>query len=379
MKKQNQDIASWLPVSDRIKANTIWLVLIFVLATAFAWWWWYSYMGASAKALSFYFSNSDKSLLIGGANSTTGVQASIISRRLDGVMVARDKANYWPYAVMIENLLSTRPQSGLSQAAIVYEALAEGGSTRFLAVFDPSEIIPEIMPVRSARPYYLEWVSEYEALYAHAGGSPKALTVIWENSDINDLEALSSDGKYFWRDYTKAAPHNLVTSSEKMNFALVDKELMDKESGFRPWRFGDDALLEERGEDGKTVAFNFSYGRTYQVDYVYNRENNNYERYNAGLVHEDKNTGEQIKVNNVIVQIVREPVLDGGKGRLDIYVGGEGKAWIFRDGQVIEGIWKKGLRTERTMFYDQDGEVVPFNRGNTWVHVLSETQEVVYR
>jgi len=379
MQKKNQNAIAWLPEGNKKRSNTILVVGLFVLATAFAWWFWLSYLGASVLAFSFYFNNDSKSLLIGGAGSTTESQASIIPRRLDGVLVDRDKANFWPYAVMIENLLSTRPQSGLSQAGVVYETLAEGGSTRFLAVFDPGEIISEIMPVRSARPYYLEWISEYGALYAHAGGSPQALTVIWENPDINDLEALSSDAKYFWRDRTKYAPHNLVTSSEKMNFALRDKELLDKKADFHSWKFKDEAVVEERGEDGKTIAFNFSYGRTYQVDYVYNKENNNYERYNAGLVHKDKNTDEQIKVKNVIVQIVREPILKGGKGRLDIYVGGEGKAWIFRDGQVIEGTWQKGSRTDRTLFYDLEGREVSLNRGNTWVHVLPETQEVVYK
>lgn len=301
------------------------------------------------------------------------------TRRIDGVIVdSPDKANFWPYAVMIENLRSVRPQSGLSQAAVVYEALAEGGSTRFLAVFDPSEIVPEIMPVRSARPYYIEWASEYNALYAHAGGSPKALTVIWENPDFKDLEALSRDAKYFWRDATKPAPHNLVTSSEKMNFALYDKELIDTKTQYQSWKFKDDATLEERGQDGKKLEFNFSYGTTYLVGFTYNQERNYYLRENANEPHLDKNTGEQIAVKNVIVQLVEEPVLNGGAGRLDIFVGGEGKAWVLRDGEIIEGIWKKGSRIDRTLFYDMEGNELEFNRGNTWIHIITKTQDVTY-
>jgi len=304
----------------------------------------------------------------------------LIVRRLDGVQVVPDQANFWPYAVMIENLLSVRPQSGLSQAAVVYETLAEGGSTRFMAVYDPSEKIPELMPVRSARPYYLEWLSEYGALYAHAGGSPKALTVIRENPDINNLDALSSNGKYFWRDTTKYAPHNLVTSSDKMNFALRDLGLADKAADFRSWLFKDEAPLADRGEDGKSVEFNFSYGTTYLVRYRYDQATNDYKRFNANVPHEDKNTGDQIAVKNVVVQLVQEPGYDpSGKGRLDIYVGGTGKAWIFRDGLIIEGIWQKNSRTDRTIFYDANGTEAEFNRGNTWVHVVPEDQAVTYQ
>ncbi|MFH1207924.1 MAG: DUF3048 domain-containing protein [Patescibacteria group bacterium] len=304
----------------------------------------------------------------------------LVPRRLDGALVKPDQANFWPYAAMIENLLSTRPQSGLSQAAVVYETLAEGGSTRFMAVFDPSEIIPEIMPVRSARPYYIEWVSEYAALYAHAGGSPKALTVIWENKDINNLDALSRNGKYFWRDKSKGAPHNLVTSSDKMNFALRDLLLLDKAATFRSWLFKGEALPVERGADAKSVEFNFSTGKTYLVRYQYDQASNSYFRFNANAPHLDKNTSQQITVKNVVVQLVREPGYDNtGKGRLDIYVGGTGTAWIFVDGQVTKGTWQKNSRTDRTVFFNENGAEVSFNRGNTWVHVVPEDQAVTYQ
>jgi len=385
MKKQNQNDTQSVLLWQELTPKKWWLYLVplFLVVAVFAWWFSYNYWAAHGRLALFYFGGGDKpGISTGTAAATVYVEedeSDTVGRRLDGVLVDREQAHHWPYAVMMENLLSVRPQSGMSQAAIVYEALVEGGATRFMAVYDPSENIPEIMPVRSARPYYLEWVSEFGALYAHAGGSPKALTVIWENPDINNLEALSRDGVYFWRDQTKSAPHNLVTSSEKMNFALRDKELRDKEADFKSWIFKDEAELDERGENGKVLSFNFSYGTTYKVDFAYHQEENEYARSNANLPHLDKNTGEQITVKNVVVQLVEEPVLNGGKGRLEMYVGGEGKAWIFRDGQVIEGTWKKSSRTDRTLFYDSDGQEVQFNRGNTWIHILTKTQEVSYQ
>jgi len=377
--KKANSIDTWHQVSQSRKW-IIYITMFFVLTIFFAWWAVGGLIGSSLYInLSFFTDYDDISL------STDAIAASTVEdtdnstgRLIDGVIVKSDEQVLVPYAVMIENLLSVRPQSGLSQASVVYESLVEGGATRFMAIFDPTEVVPEIMPVRSARPYYLEWSSEYEALYVHAGGSPKALTIIKENEDLIDLDALSRGYKYFWRDRSKYAPHNLVTSSEKMNYALRDLELADQETSFKSWKFKNDALLEERGEDGKKLSFNFSYGTTYLVGLEYNRGENVYYRSNANRPHLDKNTGEQIAVKNVIVQIVPEPILDGGKGRLEIYVGGAGLAWIMRDGELIEGSWKKESRTDRTYFFDADGNEIKFNRGNTWVHILPETQEVLY-
>ncbi|XOU95028.1 MAG: DUF3048 domain-containing protein [Candidatus Kerfeldbacteria bacterium] len=371
--------ATWQQVSKN-RNWIIYITIFFVLTMIFAWWAVGTFLGSAMYInLSFFTDHNETSISTDtSAASTIEVETYLISRSIDGVIVDEDDQKLVPYAVMIENLLSVRPQSGLSQASVVYESLVEGGATRFVAIFDPYEVIPEIMPVRSARPYYLEWSSEYEALYAHAGGSPQALTIIGENKDLIDLEALGRGNKYFWRDTSKYAPHNLVTSSEKMNFALRDLELADTETSYQSWKYKEDSVLEDRGEDGKTLSFNFSYGTTYLVDMQYNQDENLYYRSNANQPHLDSNTGEQIKIKNVIVQIVPEPVLNGGKGRLEIQVGGPGPAWILRDGEIIEGTWKKESRTDRTYFYYIDGNELEFNRGNTWVHILPETQEVLY-
>lgn len=359
-----------------MKFNSNYVLLgFFILGMIFSWWVILHSVKSTLATTELYF------------NHKVNLQETVFAnkvidtfvRKIDGKIVkSKEETSYWPYAVMIENLLSVRPQAGLSQASVVYEALVEGGAIRFMAVFDPSEIVKEIWPVRSVRPYYLEWSSEYEALLAHCGGSPQALEIIRDNPDIRDLNQISRDWQYFWRDKNMGMPHNLLTSSEKMNYALRDKGLRDKEATFRAWKFKDESGLEERGEDGKRLTFNFSYGLTYKVSYQYNREKNVYLRFNADQPHKDRNTDKQIEVKNVIVQLVKEPILSGGEGRLDIDVSGEGKAWILRDGQIIKGTWKKDSRTDRTLFYDKDGQEIEFNRGNTWIHVLPEKQEVRY-
>ena len=290
-------------------------------------------------------------------------------RRFDGIEIDnKEAANLWPVCVMIENLYSVRPHSGISDASIVYETLAEGGATRFMVLYTGGGKAEKIGPVRSARPYYLDWAYEYACLYTHAGGSPEALGNI-RDYDTNNLEALSSDQVYFWRDASFYAPHNLFSSGEKLTYALRDKELLDKQSTSRMWLFKDDAELEERGEDQKFYKLKFS-SYTYEVEWKYIQEENLYLRYNADEVQIDANNSEEIKAKNVIIQEIPPVGYYPAKGRLMMETNGEGRAFVLRDGQLIEGTWKKPERTDRTLFYNLEGDEIEFNRGITWIEVM---------
>ena len=101
---------------------------------------------------------------------------------LNGEKFTREEKEIWstrrPLTVMIENHLDSRPQSGLSNADIVYEAVAEGGITRFMGVFYCNAVKGasnkyDVGPVRSARTYFLDLASEYAdyPLYTHVGGA----------------------------------------------------------------------------------------------------------------------------------------------------------------------------------------------------------------
>lgn len=123
-------------------------------------------------------------------------------------------------AVMIENSLDARPQSGLLDAGVVYEAIAEGGITRFMALFQEGQ--PSyIGPVRSARPYYVEWLAPYGATYAHAGGSPEAISLI-STLGIKDMDH-GANGNSYTRVDTRFAPHNLYTSMANLDAIRAKK------------------------------------------------------------------------------------------------------------------------------------------------------------
>lgn len=334
----------------------------------------------------------------------------------DGVLQSKETAQALPFTVMIENLSTIRPQSGLDKASVVYEALAEGGITRFLVVFAGKEI-SKIGPVRSARNYYMDWAEEFHGIYAHAGGSPSALAAI-KNYDFTVLNALTSDGKYFWRDKTERAPHNLYTKTELLSIARRDKKV-ENTATYNSWKFKDDlgswigktqaevegmmnaenadtpvtntddqdqgtqdaapitdsAKSDQVYRQATDITLNFS-TPGYKVLWTYDREANNYKRSNGGQPHTDQLTGVQLRSKNIAVAKVKASPLDDT--RLEMITTGSGDALIFHDGISIEGKWKKPARGDRMRFYDDEDREIEFNRGNTWVEIIPPDKQITF-
>ena len=290
----------------------------------------------------------------------------IFYRKLDGMVVENLTSTLGqPLAVMIDNMIDARPQYGLTQAQIVIEAPAEAQITRFLAIFDSSQAVDQIGPVRSARPYFAQWAGELNALYAHSGGSPEALAGLKNQeygvSDLNEFY----NGSYFWRSKQKYAPHNLLTSSEKLKSAWENKNQKTKE--FKTWQFQDELpVVGATSSLAVKIAYNQS---EHLVVWKYNAETNNYERYQGGKPHKDIN-GEIVKAKNVVVTWNKIKILDE-VGRREIITLGEDNAWFFRNGEKVEGRWRKEIGG-RTEFFDNNNQIIKFNRGTTWIEVVSD-------
>ncbi len=301
---------------------------------------------------------------------TTNTGLSQFPRSIDGVWVEEGRENYFPVAVMVENLVGSRPQSGLDKANLVYEVLVEGGITRFMAVYASGEEVQQIGPVRSARRYYLDWVSELDSLYAHIGGSPETFELIGPYN-IRDLNQFYNS-QYFWRSSERYAPHNLYTSSELLARAVRDKE-EPEEGDYDAWSYSNDE--DPSDIDGKTLTIDFS-TYNYQVKYVYDRKTNDFERYLAGEPHKMED-GSGIRAKNVVVQYVKTRIADS-ENRLSIETVGEGNALIYKDGEEIVATWKKPKRKMRTLYFDESGKEISFNRGTTWVEVVPTDRTVTF-
>ncbi len=296
-------------------------------------------------------------------------------RTIDGMPVGETVANLRPIAVVIENLVTVRPQAGLSEANVVYEALAEGGIPRFLAIYSGKDV-PKIGPVRSARIYFLDWVAELDAMFAHCGGDPYALRLL-DQSQIKDFDQMGN-GSFFWRAAETEAPHNLFTQSALLLEGMASKGWEDV-GNFQPWLFKTEPPLEARPQNVQDIYIDFS-GPAYQVSWKYDRESNTYLRYNAGIPHLDRNSGQQIRAKNVVVQYVVAKLKDDGAstGRLGMHTIGGDQALVFQDGTVTQAIWKKNYREDRTRFYTRDWREIEFNPGAIWVEVIPPERTVAY-
>lgn len=282
---------------------------------------------------------------------------------LTGKEVADETATKQPVtAVMIENSPESRPQSGLKQAGAVYESVAEGGITRFVALYQQEK--PQLIgPVRSLRMYYLEWATPYQASIAHVGGSYNALQEVG-NGSHRDADQSFNAGS-FWRASDRYAPHNMYTSFEKLDALNASKGYT--ESTFKSFERSDGKLSEEPSATSVTVNFSSA---SFNTSYTYNEETNSYDRFLAGAPHNDREDG-QISPNVVVVLKVETQSRGGPDGYEDITTSGSGQAYVFQNGTVKELTWKKESMKEPLQLVDTEGKPFALNRGQTWIAAIT--------
>lgn len=303
-------------------------------------------------------------------------------RLIDGIRVPQGEENPQLTAVNIDNHPDSWPNYGLAQASLVYEAPVEGQLTRFLALYAPASAaeIQKIGPVRSTRPYFVTLAEEYSAMLAHSGGSPAALKKIksLQTADlIADLEESTWWGpKYYWRVYSRTAPHNLFTSLENLNNALIDWGLENKQPSYAPWIFEDEANSAPAQNENQSLTIKFAADQRYEVNYQYATSSGTYLRFQGGEKHIDALTKEQIAAANVIIQYIEPPRILDSQGRLAIQLTGTGEALVFSGGREIEARWNKKDELERTRFYALDGEEIKFKPGSIWIEIVPEDKTV---
>ncbi|MFH0864103.1 MAG: DUF3048 domain-containing protein [Candidatus Gottesmanbacteria bacterium] len=325
---------------------------------------------------------------------------------LNGAMYTKNEKNVWdkrrPLAVMIENHSEARPQSGLSNADIIYEAVAEGGITRFMGIYYCGAAAKNLTlaPVRSARTYFVDWVSEYDALYNHVGGAgncnddtvdprAKALCQIGKYN-IKDMDQFglplkTADKKYYVcarnpdrLDHQVAYEHQMVcytnglyTIASERDWTNVDGEGVSWDLNFTSWKFKEDIKVTERPASS-LVEFSAwkGYDKEYGVKWEYDKTTNSYKRSNGGILQTDLETKQQLTAKNIVLQFSKETGSVDEHAHLLYQTIGEGEAMILQDGKKIEGTWSKDDRTSRTKFFDNNGREIQFNRGQIWIEVL---------
>lgn len=268
-------------------------------------------------------------------------------------------------AVVVENSAKARPQSGLVEADVVYEALAEGGISRFLALFHCSSC-KKIGPVRSIRPYFAVIAREWGAPVAHCGGDAKDIEPV-RSLGLVDVDELH-DGRGFWRDTTREMPHNLYVTANNVRSRARETSASSKviPVSSPPWVLG-------RWRDEPAAGVEIVYGPRYTV--TYNRVMGGYRRSMNGEVHKDRETGRAILAANIIVQFADSRVAYSDLG-LIIDLVGKGKAVFLAEGKYQEGVWEKTSPESPTRFTTSDGETIRCAPGQTWIQVVPSNASV---
>ena len=273
--------------------------------------------------------------------------------------------------VMIENSQDARPQSALDQAGVVFEAIAEGGITRFLTLFQDNEPA-YIGPVRSVRPYYIQWALGFDAPIAHVGGSPEALGDMkqWNAKNLDQF----AGGSYFSRISSRYAPHNVYTSMDRLH-QYESAQGYGKSTYTSILRKGDAPLTTPTAS---SIDFNIS-GSIYNPHYDYDKSSNTYKRSEGGAPHMavDQNGGQVQLSPRVVVALVMP---QSNNGIYTVYQTiGSGSAYVFQDGGQTQVTWKKDTQNGNFSFTDASGQPFKLNAGQTWFSVVGDSSRVTYK
>ncbi len=332
---------------------------------------------------------------------------------LNGKLYTTQEKDLWaknrPLAVMIENHVEARPQSGLSSADVVYEAVAEGGITRFMGVFYCGIALnpTNFAPVRSSRVYFLPWVMEYDALYNHVGGAgcdetvdprARALCEITDlgikNMDEFNLGIKTTDKKFplCYRNpdrlgHEVATEHTMICNSAGIydeaalrGWTNVDAKGVSWDKNFQPWKFADDAKASDRGT---ATSISFVAWKGYDADFGvrwdYDKAANVYKRFTGGVAHTDLENKQQLTAKDVVVLFAKETETGDIHGHLLYNNVGSGTGIVFQNGTATKVVWQKATIGARTKFYDAaTNKEIVFTRGQIWIEMLPTGTPVTY-
>ena len=304
------------------------------------------------------------------AGITPSPAPALVPAPLTGRLVTPVLAARHPIAVMVDDQVDARPQSGFNQASVVWQAPAEGGIPRYMLIFGEGNP-PSVGPVRSSRFYFITWAAEWHALYVHVGGSPQAMTALANSGQgqlVYNADEFRWGGTFLWRIQQRLAPHNVYTDGKHLR-ALAARVGATAPPAGPAWTFGPGAPFADRPAGAR---LEITYPAN-QIGYRYDRASNTYRRFVGGKPQIDAGDGRPVAPTNVVVMtVVFGPLNDGhpNKRRLEAQNVGRGPAWIASNGVTIRGTWRKASVDAPTRFYDRDGREIVLTVGQTFIQVV---------
>jgi len=310
----------------------------------------------------------------------------LVHSPLNGMPILEGLEYLRPMAVVVNNHSRALPQSGISQAEIIYEVLAEGNITRLVAIFQQLEA-EAIGPVRSTRDYFVDFALQHDAVLVHHGGSISGYNRI-RNLGIPSLDGMFLEGITFWRDPERRRipalfEHSSFTGAENLESAMEERNIRRYLEGNETVSFlfnQDEEVIFAEFAEGSTPALEIivPFSATYPRSFVFDPERQKYAVYNihgphidALLIDEEDEEMAQIFVTNVLVQNVRSRVIDN-EGRREVTTVGSGTGYLATAGYIVNMRWERDSGTSPTRWYFMNGEPIKLNPGQIWINVLQE-------
>lgn len=326
----------------------------------------------------FFFRNEKNDRVLDAASRTTKPD-NIFYSPLTGVEVADAKnLSRATTCVMVENSIDARPQSGLNHAGLVFEALAEGGISRFMAVFQ-DQTSDYIGPVRSVRLTFAHLAKPYQCALAHVGGATNALNLVRNDHSYRDIDQYFNSNAY-WRINSRYAPHNVYTDSDHLDALEFNKGFTKSQFSSFP-RLAPNATLPENSTKANTINIRLSNDNSYNPTFSFDQASQHYFRsHSAGGAHfvvDSAGTRKQLAPSVVIAMKVQSIARSSDPSYADYVTTGSGEAFIFQAGTLTTATWRRNKVDEPLSFVDKDGQAIPLARGQTWITLYPADQGAV--
>ncbi len=271
-------------------------------------------------------------------------------------------SNTRPFAVMLSSDPEARPLSGIGEADIVFEMpVTPNQVTRIMAIFQCNQP-EELGSIRSSRLDFLPLALSFNTIYAHFGGEHAVLEKL-NSGVIDNIDGLKYDGTVYYRKGSIPRPHNSFTDFDSL------KEISNK-LGYELTGATVKYPHEKNDKSLDTIEPPVIYKGNFEVVWRYSQETNSYFRTRAGKEEIDKNNGKQVETKNVVLMETAWSPID--KDYIRIKTIGSGKAVFYKNGQMIDGTWKKSGDKDKLYFYDDRGEEMLFAPGNIWVEIITD-------
>ncbi len=283
-----------------------------------------------------------------------------------------------PYAVSVNNIHQSWPQSGTSMADIIVEIETEGGISRLMCLYtDVHKAANGIGSLRSLRTQFIDGVAQWDPIIVHIGLSNNAEDWLAKYG----MKTWNADGnaKLTYKDKERqknyASEHCWFTTADMLDAYLQTQTAISptwnpKSKTAFNFADADNPVIPSSG-DATAVTYKFS--KAYDGDFRYDAATGKYLKFQQGDPQVDAgNNNQQLAFDNVIVLCasIRDIYGTVYDGLISLEYNKGGTGYYFNNGKYEEITWSKSAYNADFVFTKADGTTLQINPGVTHLGII---------